>query len=173
MADNRARQQSQRAQNKKKNSSKKGLLGWLVFLVAAMLANTSKSSLYNFQWRIQRLFRSFRLTDPVALVLAGTVAAVLLIAVIAGVLRKKVGEGASPARARRDGRVSAAAQRSDPRARSFTPPEPYCVVCDHSSEDHFQRDKTQRIRQLDEWLKNGLIDREEYRVLKARYERDI
>ena len=40
-------------------------------------------------------------------------------------------------------------------------------------DDHFVRDKAQRIAQLDEWLKNGLIDREEYRVLKSRYERDL
>ncbi len=36
-------------------------------------------------------------------------------------------------------------------------------------EDHFQRDKRTRIEQLDEWLKNGLIDRKEYKVLEKRY----
>ena len=36
-------------------------------------------------------------------------------------------------------------------------------------EDHFQRDKRKRIKQLDEWLKNGLIDRKEYDELKRRY----
>ena len=38
-----------------------------------------------------------------------------------------------------------------------------------SGEDHFQRDKRKRIEQLDEWLKNGLIDRKEYDELKRRY----
>ena len=36
-------------------------------------------------------------------------------------------------------------------------------------EDHFQRDKRKRIEQLDDWLKNGLIDRREYNELKRRY----
>ena len=71
------------------------------------------------------------------------------------------------------GRTTAATQRPDPRTRSFTAPDPSCIVCDHTGEDHFVRDKAQRIAQLNEWLKNGLIDREEYRVLKSRYERDL
>lgn len=56
--------------------------------------------------------------------------------------------------------------------RSFPQPEAYCVSCELSGEDHFVRDRKRRIQQLDEWLKNGLIDREEYRVLKNRFERD-
>ena len=39
-------------------------------------------------------------------------------------------------------------------------------------EDHFQRDRRRRISQLDDWLKSGLIDRDEYKNLKRRYERD-
>ena len=39
-------------------------------------------------------------------------------------------------------------------------------------EDHFQRDKRKRIEQLDDWLKNGLIDRREYNELKRRYRED-
>ena len=38
-----------------------------------------------------------------------------------------------------------------------------------SGEDHFERDKRKRIEQLDDWLKNGLIDRREYNELKRRY----
>ena len=41
-----------------------------------------------------------------------------------------------------------------------------------SGEDHFQRDKRKRIEQLDDWLKNGLIDRKEYNELKRRYRED-
>ena len=40
-------------------------------------------------------------------------------------------------------------------------------------EDHFQRDKRKRIEQLDEWLKNGLIDRKEYDELKRRYREEF
>ena len=43
---------------------------------------------------------------------------------------------------------------------------------DAQSEDHFQRDRRNRISQLDDWLKSGLIDRDEYKNLKRRYERD-
>ena len=39
----------------------------------------------------------------------------------------------------------------------------------YTDEDHFQRDKRNRIDQLDEWLKSGLIDRKEYNELKKRY----
>ena len=42
-----------------------------------------------------------------------------------------------------------------------------------SGEDHFQRDKRKRIEQLDEWLKNGLIDRKEYDELKRRYREEF
>ena len=38
-------------------------------------------------------------------------------------------------------------------------------------EDHFERDRRNRIAQLDVWLKNGLIDRKEYSELKKRYSR--
>ena len=43
---------------------------------------------------------------------------------------------------------------------------------DAQGEDHFQRDRRRRISQLDDWLKSGLIDRDEYKTLKRRYERD-
>ena len=39
-------------------------------------------------------------------------------------------------------------------------------VCD---EDHFLRDRRNRLSQLDDWLKSGLIDRKEYNELKKRY----
>lgn len=55
----------------------------------------------------------------------------------------------------------------------YSAPDPYCVVCDQTGEDHFQRDRAQRIAQLDEWLKNGLIDKAEYRALKERYEKNM
>ena len=57
--------------------------------------------------------------------------------------------------------------------RDFPVPEAPCIVCENTGEDHFKRDKARRIAQLDDWLKNGLIDRSEYRVLKDRYERGI
>ena len=57
--------------------------------------------------------------------------------------------------------------------RDFSAPEAPCIVCEQTGEDHFQRDKARRLAQLDDWLKIGLIDRDEYRVLKDRYQRGI
>ena len=101
---------------------------------------------------------------------AGLVFAVVLLVAMRKALKQRKTEIDRPMAA---ARTSAAVQRRDPRTRSFTQPESYCVVCDHTGEDHFQRDKSNRIAQLDEWLKNGLIDREEYKVMKSRYERDL
>lgn len=66
--------------------------------------------------------------------------------------------------------VSAASRSAK---RDFRAPEAPCIVCEQTGEDHFQRDKARRIAQLDDWLKNGLIDRQEYLVLKDRYQRGI
>ena len=57
--------------------------------------------------------------------------------------------------------------------RDFSAPEAPCIVCEQTGDDHFQRDKARRLAQLDDWLKIGLIDREEYRVMRDRYERGI
>ena len=64
-------------------------------------------------------------------------------------------------------------QRREPTAqRSFPQPDAYCVSCELSGEDHFVRDRQRRLQQLDEWLKNGLVDKQEYLVLKNRFEHD-
>ena len=69
------------------------------------------------------------------------------------------------------------AQRSAvPPRRPMPPPDvpdAACVVCDNTGEDHFAHDKAQRIAQLDDFLKNGIIDKAEYRLLRDRYERGL
>lgn len=40
-----------------------------------------------------------------------------------------------------------------------------------SAEENFIRDRQRRMRQLDDFLKNGLIDKNEYMVLRSRYEK--
>ncbi len=67
-------------------------------------------------------------------------------------------------------------QRSAPPRRPMPPPDvpdAACVVCDNTGEDHFAHDKAQRIAQLDDFLKNGIIDKAEYRTLRERYERGL
>lgn len=71
----------------------------------------------------------------------------------------------------------AAPQRVFPPRRSAPPPpdmpDAACVVCDNTGEDHFAHDRAQRIAQLDDFLKNGIIDKAEYRKLRERYERGL
>lgn len=43
---------------------------------------------------------------------------------------------------------------------------------DRAYERNEQRDIQRRLSQLDEFLKNGIIEKEEYRILRARYERN-
>ena len=52
-------------------------------------------------------------------------------------------------------------------------PDAACIVCDNTGEDHFAHDKARRIAQLDDFLKNGIIDKAEYRTLRDRYERNL
>ena len=69
-----------------------------------------------------------------------------------------------------------AAQRNIQPQRPMPPPDvsdAACVVCDNTGEDHFAHDKAQRIAQLDDFLKNGIIDKAEYRLLRDRYERGL
>ena len=73
----------------------------------------------------------------------------------------------APSMQRRTPSVAHSAQRD------FSAPDAPCIVGEQTGEDHFQRDKARRIAQLNDWLKIGLIDKEEYRVLKDRYERGI
>ena len=161
--------------NENKKNKKPGRTGLIVFLIAfflpQLIAAADEFDLDYLLWRLRH--GVFRLgIDPELLPVIGAGIVVLIVLLIAAGKRRKSVED-KPVRNDRAGRTSAAAQRPDPRNRSFTQPEPKCIVCDHTGEDHFLRDKQQRIAQLDEWLKNGLIDREEYRVLKSRYERDL
>ena len=44
------------------------------------------------------------------------------------------------------------------------------VYNENSAEELFQRDKQKRLEQLDVFLKNGIVDKNEYNLLKKRYE---
>ena len=83
---------------------------------------------------------------------------------------------ASPGTARKNAGAFTAVQhmkRHEPKVeihRDFPEPEAHCVVCENTGENHFDRDRQMRLQQLDDWLKNGLIKREEYAVLKKKFE---
>ena len=168
------RQNAQRTERNKKKS-RKGGWWWLVIVIVVaftQMADTlDLSGLQRLWWRYRvTLLRHGVTFNPAILLLAVLVLLIILIYALCAALKKRRAEKNKPAAS---GRTSAAVQRRDPRTASFTRPEPTCIVCDHTGEDHFQHDKEQRIRQLDDWLKNGLVDKDEYRVLKARYEQDL
>ena len=63
--------------------------------------------------------------------------------------------------------------------RSFTPAEPAAVKSPelkyydgYNSQELSERDRQRRLSQLEGFLKNGIIEKEEYYILKARYERN-
>ena len=124
--------------------------------------------------------------DDSAVILVSLAFTVLAIYAVSGAFRKAVaskkqtdGErtGASAGRPRTPATgfssVSKNAKPEDPRMKTFTRPEAPCIVCETTGENHLERDRANRLRQLDEWLKIGLIERDEYRILKERYQRDL
>lgn len=158
---------------KQQQKNKKGGLGSLIVLFLILflprlidLLEELDLKLLLRRWRFalrRGAFSDFGSSRMMTLLIVA--AAVILVALVAVKVVKKSRE--------ERGESASAIHRPDPRTKSFSQPDPYCVVCDHTGEDHFQRDKQQRLRQLDEWLKIGLIDREEYRVLKDRFQRNI
>ena len=167
--------ENKKAQQKKKKSPIGKVV--LVVVLLSMLSEFAEGlgdggGLHRLWFRLRMLMRPvnswlFRMgIDPpwcewlpwIALVLA----LVLLIALIASAAKKS--KAAASDRPPVPGKP-----RPDPRTASFQAPEAHCVSCEISGEDHFARDRAQRIAQLDEWLKNGLIERDEYRLLKSRY----
>lgn len=73
----------------------------------------------------------------------------------------------------KNGERMAQAQRAPRHPLPPDMPDAACVVCDNTGEDHFAHDRAQRIAQLDTFLKNGIIDKAEYRTLRERYERGL
>ena len=163
----RAREQYE-AGKKKKEKKTGSLVVWLILIILYVGYQLMDSA--GFRRAISQLrIRLLPYLMGLSLKLHLPFNTVLTIARVLGISKKKKKTEAAPA----SGRVSAAVQRRDPRSASFTKPETYCAVHNHSAEDHLAYDKAQRIAQLDDWLKSGLIDREEYRVLKDRYQRDL
>lgn len=166
-------------ENRKKTKSSKGGWIWIVFVLIALLSNTAENGNLDFAfWRLRYWLSQNE--EAVIGIIVGIVLLVIVGVILKAAVRRRQLEADHPWKASRAasnnaaaGRTSAAVRRPDPRNRSFTAPEASCIVCDHTGEDHFQRDKANRIAQLGEWLKNGLIDKEEYKVLLARYERDL
>ena len=146
----------------KKSNKKKGGIPWiaiavLVFGVIGQLADDG-------------------ISGALVLLLPLIVFGVFLSRVIkaAKASQEKQNTGSSPAApVRRAPTQPTVKLHSDAKPHSeFPSPEAYCGVCENTGEEQLAVDRAQRIRQLDDWLKNGLIDRAEYRVLKETFEKN-
>lgn len=146
--------------NSRKNQ-KKPSLGGLVVLLLIIFANV-----------ISEASPRDRAALVPILVIAVIVAAV--IAVVAKAAKRATAASAGRAAPARSGRVQPARQiRAHASRETFPSPDAYCLVCDQTNTDHFERDRQRRLRQLDYWLSIGLIDRKEYRTLQEKYSKSV
>ncbi len=162
---------------KKKKKNKGGAWGLLIFVLIWLINAVDWDDL---GYYIRRFRRALSGGDGGEALVIGFALLVLILGI------SVVAKAAGKARARREEtpvRTQSSREKPQPSIRlhsthpavsrqSFSEPDPYCLVCEQTGEDHFARDRAQRIAQLDTWLKNGIIDRAEYRALKDRYEHD-
>ena len=150
------------ADNSRKKQNKTPLGGLVVFLVIILANILSETSSRD---------REALLPVVVALVFLAAI-----VALIAWVAKKAAASAAGRTSPTRGSSVGAAASRDihgHTAREAFSSPDAYCLVCDQTNTDHFERDRQRRLRQLDYWLSIGLIDRKEYRTLKARYDQSV
>ncbi len=138
-------------ENKNQKKKSGGGLGFLVIIVLMILSGLSEG-----------------LDGEIAVY----VAFVAVIVVVLWLVRKL---GTLRSSAKKDSAAASghSMKRHEPKVeihRDFPEPEAHCVVCENTGVDHFDRDRQMRLQQLDDWLKNGLIEREEYAVLKRKFE---
>ena len=141
-----------------KNKKKKGSVGIVFFLAMAALFISGLTEDMDGE--------SIMFFAVVAVIV---VAIAIIKKVVGSLLGRAAQEDSSPVPAVREGK------RHEPRVeihRDFPEPEAHCVVCDNTGEDHFERDRQMRLKQLDDWLKNGVIDKAEYASLKKKYEQN-
>ena len=144
------------ADNSRKNQKKGTSLGAVVFFVLIILINAFSEASPS----------SRRAMLPAVL-------AIGMIAVVAAVIVWAAKKAMASAGGTAAGTRSAADPHRHAAREAFPSPDAYCLVCDQTNVDHFERDRQRRLRQLDYWLSIGLIDRKEYRTLQARYNKSV
>ncbi len=143
------------ADNARKNQKKTAPLGLVVFILIILINAFSEASP-----------SSRRAMLP-------AVAAIGMIAVVTAVIIWAAKKAMASAGGTAAGTRSAADPHRHAAREAFPSPDAYCLVCDQTNVDHFERDRQRRLRQLDYWLSIGLIDRKEYRTLQARYNKSV
>ncbi|MBR6208705.1 MAG: hypothetical protein IKQ69_06880 [Oscillospiraceae bacterium] len=119
------------------------------------------------------------LPEGAGMMLIPLIAAVVIFAAVFAVIRaasKKAAAGTgTPFRSAPVPTSRAAAHPASrtPARANLSGPDAYCLVCDQTGVDHFERDRQRRLRQLDYWLSIGLIERKEYNLLREKYSRDV
>lgn len=108
--------------------------------------------------------------------IVGIIAIALIVAVV--VFAVKAGKKAAQKKSAEAAPVQWKRPDNDRRQNAPKPAErpvytPQAVYSENASAENFQRDRQRRIAQLDGFLKNGIIDKEEYKVLLSRYDRNI
>ena len=151
----------------KENSNgkkKKPFSGVAVFFIVMILASLLEDLPRGSISRYQRLFSLL----PMLVVL---VLVIVFVVFLTRAAKKSAEQKGFAAPARQDVHPSQSRGQAQPHFRADS--DAYCLVCDQTGVDHFERDRLRRLRQLDYWLSIGLIERKEYNLLRAKYSRDV
>ena len=147
--------------NKHRGSGSGKFWGIAVYLFALILINIGKSGVGN---------------RAVFGVLVTFIIAFAAVAIVAkqsrtAIAKKKEGEKNPSFSARPITQRQAVQPPSRPLDSATPRPAPTRVYSEGIQEENEIRDRERRLRQLDDFYKNGIIDKEEYRVLRQRYEK--
>lgn len=151
--------EKKRTGNKPRSSGSKTALGLVVYLLALLIIKLSQSSVGS-----RAIFGVL-----VTFIIAFAAVAIAVKQSQAAIAKKKEGEKnpsfSAPPVARRP------AAQPPSRQPDAAPPQaaPVRVYSESIREENEIRDRQRRLQQLDDFYKNGIIDREEYRVLRQRY----
>jgi len=140
------------SRNRKNNN--KGSLGGLIVLAIVFLVNIASTGAG---------------TEFIAVMIA---IAALIAVILAVVVIVKKALGTAKVSSPRAEKFSSYLNREEQGAeeQGFKRREPVVISYDErAQEKNFVRDRARRLAQLDGFLKNGIIEKEEYNILKARY----
>ena len=149
-----------------KRQKKKGAGTWIWVVVIAyiVIMALKDEGFFDFDW----LMGAFTIVG----VVIGIMGFLAALRVARNVRKMNAGQERAAVQGRRRARSGARPVLREDRPlptpqRSFSP----AVYDENLREDSTQRDRERRLRQLEAFYKNGIIEKEEYLLLKSRYER--